>query len=89
MGSEDDSIGTIKSLRDGFVAPGRISSGLQESAVVWLSSDGLEWHPLDVPADRTLNATAVTALDDVVLVALIGTTGPAVARLENAAELIR
>lgn len=88
IGGQQDTIGTIKPLTDGFVAPGGIQTGLQDRAVVWLSADGLKWHPLDVPAERALTATDVTPWDDGVLVALTGDTGPAVALLENAKELI-
>lgn len=89
VGGKTDTIGTIKPLAHGFVAPGGIYTGLQQRAVVWLSKDGLQWDPIDVPADRALGATDVTPWDDGVVVALSGSTGPAAALLENAAELIR
>lgn len=89
VGDPNDTIGTIKTMDGGFAAPGGIFSGLQDRAVVWLSSDGETWHAVDVPADRDLTATDVVATPAGVVVALTGANGPAVGTLENASELLR
>ena len=89
IGGPRDEIGNIVPVAGGFAAPGSIGTGLQDRAVVWLSADGAEWNPVDVPADRALNATDVQSWGDAVLVALTGTTGPALVRLDNPAELLR
>ena len=84
-----DSIGTIEPIEEGFVAPGGVHSGLQQRAVVWLSGDGQRWTPVDVPADRILAATDVVPSPTSVVVALTSLSGPAVAVLENANDLLR
>lgn len=83
-----DSLGTIRAHDGGFIATGDVGTGLQARPVVWVSSDGTKWEPLDIPAERWLGANDLTVSGDRVVVMLTGATGPGVAVLENAAELI-
>lgn len=89
VGSATDSIGTIVAIEGGFVAPGAINEGVQDRAVVWLSSDGQKWNALDVPSDRLLTATDLALSDDGAVVALTGRNGPAIAILKNVDELLQ
>ncbi|WP_457189523.1 hypothetical protein [Nocardioides sp. P5_E3] len=89
VGEPEDTIGTIKTIDGGFIATGAIYAGLQQRAVVWLSSNAKTWHPVDLPADRVLTATDVVATPSGVVVALTGLNGPAMSILENADNLLK
>lgn len=88
IGTEDDVVEAIVALDQGYAAPGTVRRGSTTRAVVWLSKDGSTWRAVDVPTDRPMSGSHVLAWGDRLLVSLSASSGPALAVLENPAELI-